>query len=186
MNTQKTNQERFAYISLGSNLGDSLEILNRAVSELASFSQTPILVSSFWKTTPENCPPDSPAFVNAAVRIAVCEDETPESLLSKLKEMEKRFGRLPKKIHNESRLLDLDIIAFGNEVRNTPELTIPHRLAHQRLFVLKPLQEIAPDFIFAERELSVAELIAKLQSDDGMVKFPTPAINQRKNLSRPE
>jgi len=68
-------------------------------------------------------------------------------LLQKLRALEKEFGRTSKKVLNEPRSLDLDLIAFGTETRNSPELILPHPRAHLRRFVLQPLGEIAPDFI---------------------------------------
>ena len=99
------------------------------------FSDEPILKSSLWQTSPVNCPPESPKFVNAVVGLIPKENETPESLLKKLRELEKEFGRAPKTVLNEPRPLDLDLIAFGNEILNSPELILPHPRAHLREFV---------------------------------------------------
>ena len=115
------------------------------MARLQDFSDEPILKSSLWQTSPVDCPPVSRKFVNAVVGLVPRADETPESLLAKLQALEKEFGREPKKILNEPRPLDLDLIAFGNEIRNSPELILPHPRAHLRRFVLQPLSEIAPD-----------------------------------------
>src|ERR1017187_800512 len=115
-----------SYVALGSNLGDSRRIILDAMARLQNFSDQPILKSSLWQTTPVNCPPNSPLFVNAVVGFAPQKNETPESLLQKLRALEKEFGRTPKKILNEPRPLDLDLIAFGNEIRHSPELVLPH------------------------------------------------------------
>lgn len=93
--------------------------------------------------------------------------ETPDSLLKKLQDLEKEFGRAPKKVFNEPRPLDLDLIAFGSEVRSTSELTLPHPRAHLRRFVLEPLAEIAPDLVLPGQGRPVAALLqdlAKAQS----------------------
>ena len=116
---------------------------------LQNISDQPLLKSSLWQTMPVNCPPGSPLFVNAVVGFAPQKAETPESLLQKLRALEKEFGRSPKKVLNEPRALDLDLIAFGTETRNSAELILPHPRAHLRRFVLQPLSEIAPDFDFA-------------------------------------
>ena len=160
-----------AIIALGSNLGDSETILRRAMERLATFSTAPLLASSLWRTTPVNCPPDSPPFVNAVVGLAPKPDETPESLLDELQRLEKEFGRMPKKILNESRRLDLDLIAFGGETRNSPSLTLPHPRAHQRRFVLHPLSEIAPDLILPGQTKTVAELLVKLRTNEKLVRL---------------
>src|ERR1043165_2458679 len=136
-----------AFIALGSNMGDSEKILSQAMIRLAEFSTKPLLKSSLWKSTPVDCPPGSPPFVNAVVGLVPRGGETPESLLAKLHALEKEFGREPKKILNEPRPLDLDLITFGNETRNSPTLVLPHPRAQQRRFVLQPLGEIAPQLV---------------------------------------
>ena len=158
-------------VALGSNLGDSQRNMLRAVQELKVLSDHVLLVSSLWQTTPVDCPPGSPAFVNAVVGLVPREGETPESLLAKLQALEKEFGRRPKEVLNEPRLLDLDLIAFGNETRATKELTLPHPRAHERRFVLQPLSEIAPDLILPGQTKSVARLLDQLPPDPSMRKL---------------
>src|SRR5580698_8357723 len=97
----------FALVALGSNLGDSRQIISDAIARLRDFSDSPILMSSLWQTSPVDCPKDSPLFLNAVVGFAARAAETPESLLKKLQGMEKVFGRRPKKVLNEPRPLDL-------------------------------------------------------------------------------
>ena len=152
----------FAYIALGSNLGDSRQIFVQAIARLQEFSAAPLLQSSFIETAPVDCPPGSPNFLNAIVGLVPCVDETPESLHARLQALEKEFGRQPKQVLNEPRPLDLDLIAFGNEVRNTPQLTLPHPRAHLRKFVLQPLAEIAPDLVLPGQTKTVTQLLAAL------------------------
>jgi len=147
------------YIALGSNLGDSRQNILKAMERLVSLSDQPVLKSSLMETEPVDCPPGSPKFVNAVVGLVPHTGETPESLLRKLRAIEIEFGRKPKTIMNEPRSLDLDLIAFGNETRNTLELVLPHPRAHLRRFVLQPLAEIAPDFVLPGQIKSVAELL---------------------------
>lgn len=160
-----------AFISLGSNLGDSRQILLAALARLQNFSDEPILKSSLWRTTPVNCPPGSPKFVNAVAGLVPRAGETPESLLQKLRELEQEFGRRPKQILNEPRPLDLDLIAFGNEVRHSPELILPHPRAQERRFVLQPLGEIAPELILPGQGKTVAELLAALPADETVTRI---------------
>ena len=150
---------KLAVIALGSNLGDSREILREAMDRLQTISDAPILKSSLRETAPVDCPPDSPMFVNAVAGLIPRAGETPESLLEKLQALEKEFGRQPKTVLNEPRPLDLDLIAFGGETRNTVELVLPHPRAHVRSFVLQPLSEIAPDLILPGQTKSVKELL---------------------------
>lgn len=161
-----------AHIALGSNVGDSPGILRRAIERLAELSSTPLVKSSFWQTTPVDCPPGSPPFVNAVVAITPFGGETPESLLAKLLALEKEFGRKPKQVTNEPRRLDLDLIVFGNESRTTLALTLPHQRAVERRFVLQPLSEIAPDLILPNQNRSVAQLLASLTSTEKLVRLP--------------
>ena len=160
-----------AIVALGSNVGDSPGILRRAMERLAEISVQPLVKSSLWQTTPVDCPPGSPPFVNAVVALTPGEGETPESLLAKLLALEKEFGRRPKQVLNEPRRLDLDLIAFGQETRLTPGLTLPHPRAIERRFVLQPLSEIAPDLVLPNQSKSVTHLLAKLASAEKLVKL---------------
>jgi 2-amino-4-hydroxy-6-hydroxymethyldihydropteridine diphosphokinase len=172
MQTASQRQARcLSYIALGSNLGDSRRIILEAMSRLQNISDRPLLKSSLWQTTPVNCPPNSPLFVNAVVGLAPQITETPESLLQKLRALEKEFGRTPKKVLNEPRALDLDLIAFGVETRNSPGLILPHPRAHLRRFVLQPLSEIAPDFILPGQSKTVAQLLAGLQDAKSVTRL---------------
>jgi 2-amino-4-hydroxy-6-hydroxymethyldihydropteridine diphosphokinase len=159
------------FISLGSNLGDSRKIILDAMARLQKLSSKPILKSSLWRTSPVDCPPGSPEFINAIVGLVPQKAETPESLLKKLQKLEKEFGRVSRKILNEPRLLDLDIITFEEELRDTPALTLPHPRAHLRRFVLEPLFEIAPDLVLPGQGKSVAKLLTGLFFDEALVKL---------------
>jgi 2-amino-4-hydroxy-6-hydroxymethyldihydropteridine diphosphokinase len=168
---QKAEVGAFAFVALGSNLGDSRRIVLDAMARLQRFSNQPILKSSLWQTSPVNCPPGSPLFVNAVVGFVPHMDETLEPLLEKLRKLEKEFGRLPKKVLNEPRLLDLDLIAFGAETRNTPDLVLPHPRAHLRRFVLQPLSEIAPDLTLPGQRKTVLQLLAGLQNQETVTRL---------------
>jgi 2-amino-4-hydroxy-6-hydroxymethyldihydropteridine diphosphokinase len=159
---------QIAIIAIGSNLGDSASAARAATDRLQMLSRAPIHRSSLWQSKPVDCPPGSPPFVNAAVALDPAANETPESLLVKLQALEKEFGRRPKNVLNEPRPLDLDLIAFGTEVRSTPQLTLPHPRAHLRRFVLEPLNEIAPDLVLPGQTRPIRQLLAKLRTDEVM------------------
>ena len=159
------NPEELALVALGSNLGDSAALIEKAFGRLQELSATPIRKSSLQQTAPVNCPPGSPPFVNAAVALTPRPEETPESLLAKLQALEREFGRKPKMVMNESRPLDLDLIAFGHEQRRTPELILPHPRAHLRRFVLQPLSEVAPEFVLPGQSATIRELLESLPSN---------------------
>ncbi len=154
------------FIALGSNLGSSADLIQQAFTRLQKFSSRPLLKSSLWQTTPVDCPPGSPPFVNAIAGLVPFPDETPESLLEKLQQLEKESGRQPKKIQNEARPLDLDLIAFGNKTRHSEKLILPHPRAHERRFVLQPLSEIAPDLILPGEVRTVKQLLDSLSTEE--------------------
>jgi 2-amino-4-hydroxy-6-hydroxymethyldihydropteridine diphosphokinase len=164
--SQKSEFPQIAFIALGSNLGDSRKILLDALAELQNFSAEPVLKSSLWQTSPVACPPASPKFLNAVVALVPLTGETPELLLEKLQALEKKFGRPMKKVLNEPRPLDLDLITFGSEVRASASLALPHPRAHERRFVLQPLNEIAPSLILPGQTQSVAQLLASLNDGE--------------------
>jgi 2-amino-4-hydroxy-6-hydroxymethyldihydropteridine diphosphokinase len=164
------NSSEIAIVALGSNVGDSRGTVVQALNRLEAFSSEPILRSSLWQTTPVDCPPDSPPFINAVAGLAPLSGETPESLLQRFQLLEREFGRRPKQILNEPRPLDLDLIAFGRETRRTGALILPHPRAHQRRFVLQPLSEITPEVILPGQQKTVQELLALLPDDASMRK----------------
>jgi 2-amino-4-hydroxy-6-hydroxymethyldihydropteridine diphosphokinase len=157
--------ETRAYVALGANLGDPVHTIRAAMDRLAAFSSSALHRSSLWRTTPVDCPPGSSVFVNAVAGLQPFPGETPETLLVNLQTLEKEFGRRPKTVLNEARPLDLDLIAFASEQRNTSSLILPHPRAHLRRFVLQPLSEIAPDLLLPGQSETVSELIDKLPID---------------------
>jgi len=158
-------------IALGCNLGDSQRIILRAMERLDGLSSQPMSRSSLWQSTPVDCPPGSPPFVNAVVGLSPQPDETPETLLAKLQALEKEFGRRPRVMVNEPRQLDLDLIVFGQETRSTEELILPHPRAHERRFVLQPLGEIAPSLVLPWQTSTVIELLRALRTGEVLVRL---------------
>ena len=131
-----------AVLSLGSNLGDSAEILSSAAEALNKVSEV-IALSSFYQTRPVGGPPQ-PDFINAVIIIET--NLEPEELLLVAQAIEGAHGRE----RNENtvkwgpRFLDIDLIKCDEMLINTPDLTIPHPRAHEREFVLRPWNEIDP------------------------------------------
>jgi 2-amino-4-hydroxy-6-hydroxymethyldihydropteridine diphosphokinase len=160
--------EHMAFVALGSNLGDSRRTILAAMDRLQQLSEAWLLRSSLWETMPLDCPPGSPRFINAVVGFRPRLTETPELLLGKLQSLEEEFGRAMKKVLNEPRLLDLDLIAFGRVVRESARLTLPHPRARQRRFVLQPLSEIVPDFVFPGESRRVYDLLSMMPPDGTM------------------
>ena len=152
------------FIALGSNLGDSRSLVLSAMDRLQGMSDQPLRRSSLWNTTPVDCPPGSPPFINAVIGLAARPGDTPEGWLDRLQLLERELGRQPKKVLNEARPLDLDLISFGSVVLKTERLILPHPRAHLRRFVLAPLAEIAPDLVLPGQSLTVRKLLAALDS----------------------
>jgi len=166
---RKAKVGKWVIVGLGSNLGDSRRNVLRAMARLQGLSSKQLLTSSLWQTAPVDCPAGSPLFVNAVVAFVPPRGATPESVLASLQEIEKEFGRKPKKVLNEPRPLDLDLIAFGSETRAGKDLTLPHPRAHERRFVLQPLSEIAPDLILPGQKKTVLQLLSALADKFGDV-----------------
>ena len=129
------------FIALGANLGDPVLTVQAAIHALRELPQTEfVAASSLYRTAPVGLR-HQPDFINAVVElIAVTPAPT---FLESLFEIEARFGRR-RSVKNAPRTLDLDLLLYGDEVRNDPQLTLPHPRLHERAFVLAPLAEIAP------------------------------------------
>lgn len=168
-----------AFVALGSNLGDSAIILARAFQKLETLSAVPLLHSSVWQTSPVDCPPGSPLFLNAVAGLFPIPGETPESLLAKLQSLEIEFGRKPRQALNEARSLDLDLISFASQIRQTANLVIPHPRAHLRRFVLQPLAEIAPQLVLPGQQKAVQELLRDLVSPETITRLDSFARRSR-------
>lgn len=152
-------------VALGANLGDPVQQLRAAVTALAAVADGPVRCSSFWESTPVDCPPGSPQFVNGIAAFLPQPGETPVSLLAKLKSLEAEAGRRPKQVLNEARPLDLDLIAWGEVRMETQTLILPHPRAHLREFVLRPLAELLPDLVLPGQRLNVGQLLETLVPD---------------------
>lgn len=136
------------YIALGSNLASPLEQVNAAVEAIGGIPESQIVsVSSFYRTPPLG-PQDQPDYLNAAVALETT--LSPEALLNHTQHIELQQGRVRKAERWGPRTLDLDIMLFGNEVINTPRLTVPHYDMKNRGFMLWPLFEIAPTLSFPD------------------------------------
>jgi 2-amino-4-hydroxy-6-hydroxymethyldihydropteridine diphosphokinase len=129
-------------IALGSNLGDRAAQLRAAVAAIRKFAEPPILLSRVYETAPVDCPPGSPAFLNAAMEIGFSGDI--HDLLHRLKAIEQAQDRPAVHGRNTPRTVDLDILYADDLTLDTPELTVPHPRLMDRAFVLRPLCDIAP------------------------------------------
>jgi 2-amino-4-hydroxy-6-hydroxymethyldihydropteridine diphosphokinase len=161
-------------IGLGSNQGESREILLDAMTALEKFAMPGSFArSSLWRTSPVDCPPDSNDFINAAVSFAAIEGLTPERLLVELKQMEREYGRRENFVRNAPRELDLDLLLFNDETRASEEFTLPHPRAQNRLFVLAPANQVAAAAVWPEIGRTTAELLAELETNERVEALDT-------------
>jgi 2-amino-4-hydroxy-6-hydroxymethyldihydropteridine diphosphokinase len=144
------------YLSLGSNVGEREANLRKAIASLADAGVRVSKISSFYETEPVDLR-EQPWFLNGVV-----EGETGLSaleLLRGLREIESRMGS-KKLVAKGPRLIDMDILLYGSEMIDTPELQVPHPRMLLRRFVLVPLAEIAPQFQHPSWMKTVSELAA--------------------------
>ena len=153
-------------IGLGSNRGDSGNLVASAMERLAEYATGGMLRSDLWRTSPVDCPPDSGDFINAAVAFQARPELTPEALLVSLKALEVEYGRGPALERNAPRELDLDLLLFDEQTRDTPDFVLPHPRAVNRRFVLAPAAQVAPDLVWPGLGATIAELLDALHSDE--------------------
>jgi 2-amino-4-hydroxy-6-hydroxymethyldihydropteridine diphosphokinase len=143
-----------AFILAGSNLGDRKANLRFALASLAKAGAV-LKISSFFETEPVGFL-DQPWFLNMAIALETA--LPPSALLSLCQKIEESCGRV-RTFPNAPRTLDLDILLYGHEVINEPDLIIPHPRLPERRFALEPLAQIAPDFIHPVLNRSIRSLL---------------------------
>lgn len=148
------------YLSLGSNIGDRAANLNAAIDRLRVLGEV-VAVSSFYETEPVEFIAQA-WFLNCAV--ALDTEKTPQQLLAGIVDIEQQLGRRRGR-KKGPRIIDLDILLFGNSIVDDPGLTIPHPAMHERRFALEPLAEIAPDALHPVLQLTIRELRDALPSE---------------------
>jgi len=150
-----------AYLSLGSNLGDRLGRLREAIARLRELDGTSVeRVSSVYESEPVGVT-EQPRFLNLALQIKTTLE--PLELLRAAKRIERELGRRPGPRWGP-RPIDIDLLLYGDEAVETPELTLPHPEMMKRAFVLVPLGEIAPDLVLTDGR-PAAEHAAQMQAE---------------------
>lgn len=135
-----------AYIGFGSNLGDSLSILETVKNEINAVKGITLKrTSPAYRTKPIDVPDSQDDYINAVFEVETSRD--PEDILSELAEIENRHGRVRGKVRNSARTLDLDLLLVGNYSVQSKSLTLPHPRIHQRAFVLFPMYDLSPDLL---------------------------------------
>jgi len=154
------------FLSLGSNVGDREKNLRAAIAALPNLGVQLKKVSPIYETEPVDLL-EQPWFLNCVVQ-----GETvapPAALLKKLRELERKMGS-KKLVPRGPRLIDLDILVYGRQTIDTPELQVPHPRMHLRRFVLAPLAEIAPDLKHPSWSGSATQLLAALDDKSAVKK----------------
>lgn len=160
-------------IALGSNIGDRLNYLRVARSHLFALHEDggPFLCSRVYETEPDDCPPESPLFLNATIEMA---SSLPAlDLLAELQRIEQSLGRPHEHGFHAPRTIDLDILYFDNLAFKLPDLELPHPRIAERAFVLRPLADVCPDRILPGFTTSVRHLLEKIPTRD----LPIPVSN---------
>ncbi len=154
-----------AYVAVGSNLGDREANLRHALAMLVETPQLEVRrISSMISNPAVGGPSDSPDYLNAAVEIHT--SLPAHALMKRLLEIEQQLGRV-RRVKWEPRIIDLDLLLFGNSILSSNDLIVPHPLMHERRFVLEPLAEIAPDALHPVVQMTVSALLANLRRAAG-------------------
>lgn len=153
-------------IALGSNLGDRLANLKSAAGLLREIATpgAPFLEAPIYQTEPLACPPDSPLFYNSVVEIDF--QGSPCDLLELTQSIERKLGRTAVPVRNAPRIVDVDLLYFGDEILQSSELELPHPRIAERLFVLQPLAQIRPGLILPGQSRTILELLQSLAVDE--------------------
>lgn len=152
------------FLALGSNLGDRRANLDAAIAALAPEVEV-LDLSPVYETDPKYVT-DQPRFLNMALRARTELDAG--SLLCRLKAVEAALGRTPT-VRFGPRVIDLDIVFYGDAVIDRPDLVVPHSALAERAFVLRPLADLAPAKRHPITGRTVAEMLRALPEEDGLV-----------------
>jgi len=154
-----------AYIGFGANLGDRASKFDEALEALSLLPHTKLTGhSKLYETEPEGLSDSGSKFLNAAIAIET--DLPPEDLMSAIHDIELRLGKSPNHRSDMSRMVDLDLLLYGDKQVRGKSLEIPHPRMHCRAFVLAPLAEIAPLAVHPVCGCTVKDLLNRLPVEE--------------------
>lgn len=159
-----SEQPTIAYIGIGSNLGNRAAYINKALSLLDKSASIKITkISSIIETPPLGGPENQGDYLNAVAQLQ--SRLSPLQLLILMQNIETRLDRTRSEKW-AARTIDLDLLLFGSEIieHKNPDLSVPHPLMHQRLFVMEPLAQIAPELIHPKLNLTMKDILDSLQN----------------------
>lgn len=151
---QRTN---YAYLLIGGNIGDRQQLLAKAKTLIAAQCGTIVRCSSVYETEAWGLT-DQPLFLNQVVELDTV--LAPHMLLNTVLQIELQMGRARKEKYGP-RLMDIDILLFGNAIVNDPELVVPHPHMAQRRFVLAPLAELVPQLVHPILNMTIQQMLAQ-------------------------
>ena len=159
---------KIAYLGLGSNLGDRHANLAAAITRLAGENVRVLRASSIWETEPRDLL-DQPWFLNQVIEVE--SDLLPRQLFQRIQRVEREMGR-QRRTPKGPRVIDIDILLYGNAVVKADDLEIPHPRMTERRFVLAPLAELAPDLRHPVSQRTVRELLAAVAGQSARKSKP--------------
>ncbi len=155
------------YLGLGSNLGDRIELLRKAIRMINEAAGKVVALSSVYETEPLGLESGGD-FLNLVLSLET--DLSPSGLLGRILMIESKLGRVRCETRYTSRTIDIDILLYNNEIIEKEALSIPHPRLHQRKFVLMPLTELVPGLVHPVSGKTVTELLDSC-SDTSKVTF---------------
>lgn len=162
------------YIALGANIGDREAIFTAAIRAIESESEFLLLAASPVFETEPLGPRGQGAYLNAVIRLRVWLG--PVELLLRLQSIETALGRDRRRelVRWGPREIDLDILFFGDRCIESSDLVVPHAHAHERIFVMAPMAEIAPSFIHPTLGITIDQIAQSLPDREGVQIWPRP------------
>lgn len=161
-----------AYVSLGSNLGDRVGNLLLGVRGMLNSGLDVIRLSFIYETDPVDAD-EQPAFLNMVAELRGSSLPSPEQVMARLLRVEYALGRT-REIRRGPRTLDLDLLLYRDEIRDTEFLRLPHPRLHRRRFVLVPLAELVPRLVPPNQHHTVAELLSQLEDKNEVRRWRAP------------